>query len=180
MDAMEVLLTRRTIYKFKTDDVPDEAIREAINAATHAPNHKLTRPWRFVRVGRETRKALLEIATDLKKPTTDAGHEAVRMKTLDPPVLIVVTRVLTDDAFRAREDYAACACATQNLMLALHARGIGSHWGTGGLTRDPRSYELFGIDKGKEEITAFVWVGYAETTPSPERPPWEEFYRELP
>lgn len=33
----------------------------------------------------------------------------------------------------AREDYAACCCAVQNLCLSLHSQGLGTKWTTGEL-----------------------------------------------
>ncbi|MCZ7583091.1 MAG: nitroreductase [Deltaproteobacteria bacterium] len=167
MDVQQALLTRRTIPKYEPGPIDEEALREALTAAVHAPNHKLTNPWRFVRVGHETREKLLPIAWELKKAESPEARETIRKKFMNPAVLLVAAQIKTDDAFRAKEDYAACACAIQNLMLSLHGRGIGSMWGTGGPTRDQRTYDLLGIDRDKEEIIGFVWVGRAAAVPNP-------------
>ena len=58
------------------------------------------------------------------------------------------------------EDYAACACAVQNLMLYLWQAGIGVKWTTGQVTRDPRLYEILGVDGDMERVTGLFWYGY--------------------
>ena len=145
-------------------------------AAIAAPNHRMTEPWRFVRVGPEARKALLGIAADLKKPSdaaapSEAALEKLRAKMLTPAELLVVCQVRHPDPDVAREDYAAVACAVQSAMLAFWAEGIGSKWSTGAVTTDPRTYARLGIDPAHEEIVGFFWVGYAARAdvPKPRR-----------
>jgi len=69
----------------------------------------------------------------------------------------------------AREDYAAVACAVQNLMLALHAEGVGSKWTTGAVTRDLRTYDLTEVDFDIERIEGFIWIGIAAAGDKPTR-----------
>ena len=51
MELLEAIRTRRSIGN-STGDVPRETITELIEAATWAPNHKLTQPWHFTVVNR--------------------------------------------------------------------------------------------------------------------------------
>jgi nitroreductase len=183
MDVQNALLTRRTIHKYRSGPLPEGAIDDALLAAHHAPNHKHTVPWRFTVVGDETRAALVPIGVRAKaerKPLRAGQEEAIRKKLLSPTALIVVSQVRCDDAFRAREDYAACACAVQNLMLSLHARGIGSKWTTGAITQHPDAYALLGIDAALEEVIAWVWIGWSDTTNRAVRPPLGGVVRRLP
>ncbi len=183
MDVQEALLTRRTIHKYRAGALPDGALDEALLAAHHAPNHKFTVPWRFTVVGDETRAALVPIGVRAKaerKPLRAGQEEAIRAKLLQATALVVVSRVRCTDPFTAREDYAACACAVQNLMLSLHGKGIASKWTTGGVTRHPSAYEALGIDGAEEEIVGWVWVGWAAATAPPVRPPIEDVVRRLP
>jgi nitroreductase len=46
VDTIEALRARRSIGKLD-GDVPEAELRELIELATWAPNHKLTEPWRF-------------------------------------------------------------------------------------------------------------------------------------
>lgn len=189
MNVRDALLGRRTVHSYRPEPVPEEVIERALEAAIHAPNHRLTWPWRFLRVGRETRKGLVDIAVQLKSAGVDCGVEQlaalrgkIKGKFLNPHDLIVVTvRCGETDAIRAREDYAACACAIQNLSLSLWSDGVGSKWSSGAPTRHADTYQLLGIDPQAEEIIGFLWVGIADKVPHmPERPPLDSFVRRLP
>lgn len=185
MDVQQALLERRTVHSLTRDPVPDAAIERALVAATHAPNHRLTFPWRFVRVGRETRQPLADLAvrlqTEKKGPLPPEAETKVRAKILDPHELIVVSVVRDPDPMIAREDYASAACAIQNIHLSLWADGVASKWGTGAPTRHPEGYALFGLDPDRDEIVGFVWVGIAaKVPPAPARPPLADLVRQLP
>ncbi len=159
--------SRVTVHAYTTTPIPEEAIERALAAAVTAPNHRLTEPWRFLRIGPATRRALAEVAVQLKierldRPTNEQierARAAVSSKILDPPELIVAVQHLHEDPLVTREDYAAVACAIQNLMLSLHADGIGSKWSTGAVTRAARTYRLLGLDPAHERIVGFVWAG---------------------
>ena len=185
MDLHRALRERRTVHSYSRDPVAEDVIERALSAAIHAPNHRLTMPWRFLRVGRETRAALADLAVRLsiakKGPMTPEIEAKVRSKILDPHELIVVSVVRSDDAQTAREDLAAAACAIQNLSLSLFADGVGSKWSTGEPSRVDEGYALLGIDRAREDIVGFVWVGVPKRVPQiPPRPPLSDLVRRLP
>lgn len=185
MEAHEALMGRFTTQSWLPDAVPDAVIARALAAAHQAPCHKCSWPWRFTRVGPEGRRALADVGVALKRgdagaPLPDAQRAAVERKMLTPGELLVVSQVLSDDLFRRREDYAAVAAAVQNLMLSVHADGFGSKWGTGAVTRDPRTYACLGIDPSRERIEGFVFVGRSAGRPTIERPPLDAVVRRVP
>lgn len=188
MDLYEALLSRRTIYAFEDRPVPGEALLRALEAARWAPNHKLTEPWRFSVLGAETRAALGEVAARLGRDKakglspeeTERQVKRATEKVTKVPALVVVSQVRTpNDALRAREDYAAVACAIHNLVLSLWSEGVGCQWGTGGVTRDPETYRLLGIDPEAEEIVGLIKAGYPERVPPARRRPLEDVVRRL-
>ena len=183
MDVQEALITRRTVHKFLPGDLPEDTLRDALAAAHHAPNHKFTVPWRFTVVGPETRRTLVPIGVRVKndrKPLRDGQESAIRHKLLQATGLVVVSRVLCADSFQAREDYAACACAIQNMMLSLHARGLASKWTTGAVTRDAEAYDALSIDREVEEVIGWIWIGHPETVKPAVRPPLDDVVRHVP
>lgn len=164
MNVQELILTRRTIHDYQPGPIPEGAVERAVTAAMAAPNHRMTEPWRFVRVGPRGRRALVDISAELKGGAAAMGEpalEKLRAKMLNPAELLVVCRVLHDDADIAREDYAAIACAVQNAMLSFWSEGVGSKWSTGAVTTDERTYETLGVNPGAEEIVGFLWAGQA-------------------
>jgi nitroreductase len=164
MNVQELILTRRTIHDYQPGPIPEGAVERAATAAMAAPNHRMTEPWRFVRVGPEARRTLVDISAELKGGASALGGpalEKLRAKMLNPAELLVVCRVQHGDPDIAREDYAAIACAVQNAMLSFWAEGVGSKWSTGAVTTDERTYKALGIDPQTEEIVGFLWAGQA-------------------
>jgi nitroreductase len=164
MNVQELILTRRTIHDYQPGPVPEGAVERAVTAAMAAPNHRMTEPWRFVRVGPEGRRSLVDISAELKGGAAALGEpalEKLRAKMLNPGELLVVCRVRHDDPDISQEDYAAIACAVQNAMLAFWSEGVGSKWSTGAVTTDERTYRTLGVDPQQEEIIGFLWAGRA-------------------
>lgn len=189
MDLYEALLTRRTVFRYRDEPVPAASLERALEAARWAPNHKLTEPWRFYVVGTETRRALGEIAASLAEAKCQDRNadeiarqvERAKNKILQVPTLLVVSQTRSPgDDFRAKEDYAAVSLAIHNLVLAFWADGLGCQWSTGGITRDPSSYEALGISAETEEIAGFIKVGYPEKVPQSKRRPLSEVVFRLP
>ncbi len=171
MSVLDIVRTRRTIQRFEPAEVPREAILAAVEAARWAPCHRTTWPWRFVWPGPETRQALFSLGLELqaraKGCPPEAVEPAVRAKMLDPGALLVVVQRLDPDPAIREEDYASCAAAIQNAMLLLHERGLGSKWGTGKVTRHPRALKVLGVDRERERVVGFLWVGRPARVPRP-------------
>lgn len=161
---------RTTVHDYAPSAVDIAVVNRALTVALAAPNHRMTEPWRFIVVGRETREPLVAISVELKGQKSGGKVDpstasSVRDKMMNPAWLIVVSQVRNANPSVAREDYAAVACAIQNLMLSLHAEGVSSKWSTGAVATDPRSYQHLGIDPEREEIVGFVWAGLPAKPP---------------
>ena len=48
MDLTEAVYTQRAIWRFRADPVPDDLIRQVLEAATKAPSGSNTQPWVFL------------------------------------------------------------------------------------------------------------------------------------
>ena len=163
MHTYETLISRRTIHRYTSQPVDSEIIQRALVAAHHAPCHRLTFPWRFLLVGPNAREAIATLGVTLKQQRTGLSAEAAqsaRAKLLAPDRLVVVCQAACSDPFQAKEDYAACACAIQNLTLSLAEDGVGSKWSSGAITRDSETYRICGIDPAGFEIIGFIWAGH--------------------
>jgi nitroreductase len=159
-----VLRGRRTVHEFEPDRVPPrEQILAALELSTWAPNHHLTNPWRWYWLGRRTIEKVAALNARTVRETK--GEELARKKLESwlrmPGWLVLTAPVSMDEPIRHQEDFAACAAAAQNLMLALWARGIATKWSSGPITRHPEFYELLAIDAQKEHVLGIFWYGYA-------------------
>ena len=169
MDTLEAIKTRRTIGK-STGDVSREAITELIEAATWAPNHKLTQPWRFTVVTGSAREKLGEVwgreaAAKAEPAVRAAVMEGEAKKPMRAPAVIVVSTRTDANPVTAEEDLTATAAAVQNLLLAAHAKGLSAAWKTGKIVYNAEVKRFLGIEQS-DRVIAFVYLG-AEGTEVP-------------
>ena len=183
MDLLEAIHTRRTVHKYSPEVIPQETLDKLLMAGHHAPNHKLTWPWRFTVVGPQTRQQLVPVAIAckaVKRELSDEMKAAITAKIVTPGALVVVSQLRSDNDFQSKEDYAAVSCAIQNMMLAAHGEGLGTKWSSGGVTVHADTYSVLGIDQELEEIAGFIWVGVPAQVPTIKRPDIAAVTRKLP
>ena len=180
-ELAEVIRGRRTINLYLQTPVPEELVRDAIEAATWAPNHHVTEPWRFYLLGEQTVGHCLDLCHNIvsAKKSADAADFKRRSWSEKPGWLVVTCRRSADEQLQ-QEDYAACAAAIQNLMLYLWKAGVGSKWTTGDITRDPRFFDIVGIDDATELVVGLIWYGYPKLTPEQKRRGLDEVLSRLP
>ncbi len=179
--AADLIRTRRTIHAFQPEKPPREMIVQAIDLARWAPNHLLTEPWHFYLLGRKTVDAIARLNADLvsRRQGVEAGQaKLTRWQAI--PGWLVVTCDNSDDPIRAREDYAACCCAIQNLSLYLWGEGIGVKWTTGEVTRSADFYDLIWVNPELETVVGLLWYGYPAQVPQTPRKPVKEILVRLP
>ena len=156
----ELLRARRTTNLFEPEPVDSAALLDAIEVARWAPNHRLTQPWKFYLIGPKTAGAVAECWAGFEAEAKGEVAGASRLERLKViPGHFVVTSARDQDSVLDLENYAACCCAIQNLMLYLWQRGVGVKWTSGDITREPRLYELLGIDADAERIVGYFWYG---------------------
>ncbi len=161
MDISEAIRERRTVGAFTEQPIERDLIEELIEAAVWAPNHKHTEPWRFHVVSGAARDDLAgavmaELEANGASPAKDP-----RAKLKRAPLFVAITQTASpDDPVRDLEDYAACCCATQNLLLAAHARGLAAKWSTGALAESAAAKRWLGIGEA-DRIVGYIYLGYA-------------------
>jgi F420 biosynthesis protein FbiB-like protein len=139
---------RRSIRRFRPEDVPRGLVRELLEAACQAPSAHNRQPWRFVALERgEARRELVDALSrrfrrDLEAdgiPADEVGHRLARSQERlgGAPWLIVLclsTREMDvyADAGRGQAEremaLQSCALAGGHLLLAAHASGLGACW----------------------------------------------------
>ena len=99
MNVSEAIRTRRSVKIFKdTEPLDKETVESLIEAATWAPNHYFTEPWKFFVVQGEARKQLSEVmkkwaaakADDPNSPEAEKRIMKVGAKPLLAPTIIIV------------------------------------------------------------------------------------------
>lgn len=182
MDVNPIFEQRRTVHEFKKEKVNDDIIDRALVAANLAPCHKLTFPWRYKDIGVEKRKRIFEISLKLKTQKIKLSSSAETKlydKMMNPSHMIVASQIKSSNPVIEKEDYAACSCSIQNMMLSLAHDNVGSKWSTGKVTKSPDTYEVTNINSDEEEIIGFIYVGYGKTPVEIKRPKIESIFSSI-
>jgi len=163
MDLLHALATRRTASGFSPEPIARPIIERLIEAATWAPNHKHTEPWRFHVLAGDARSDLAARVADWMRDSeraTESQIDSTCKKLVRSPVVVVLAQTGTpDDPMRDLEDYAACASAAQNLLLAATGEGLVSKWSTGALATMPPAFEYFGLEE-HDRIVGYLYLAH--------------------
>ena len=158
LDLFEAVRLRRSVRAFTGEAVSDQEAEKLLEAARTAPSAGNIQPWEFVVVRKtEAKRRLAEAALD-----QDFIHEA--------PVVIVVCA----DENRSRKGYGSrgadlyciqdTAAATENMLLAACASGLGACW-VGAFNEDEVRKAL-NVPRGVKPV-AIVPIGHPAEKPEP-------------
>lgn len=152
MELFEAIRTRRSIRRFSDKPVGEDQLKQILDAAMMAPSAGNGQPWQFVVV---TDRALLDKVPEIH-PYAAMSKEATA------GVLVCGDTSIEKYPGNWPVD---CAAATQNMLLAVHALGLGGVW-TGiypGAERCEAFRELFGLPEHVVPL-CFVPIGYPAET----------------
>ena len=178
-DALTAIKTRRSVKEYLPTEIPREWIEELLDAAHWAPNHKLTHPWRFHVFSGEGRERLVgarqaAVRWAAEKKGEQASEDALnfaRAKCFSSPVVIIVSMVGDEKKITDQENYAACWCAIENLLVAATARGLGSYPSTGDWIDQNFVGPILGLTE-KERPVACIFLGTPSNRRWPNACPW--------
>jgi len=153
MDTYQAATQRRTIRRFKQDEIPADILRRLLNAARLAPSGANLQPLEYILVS--DREVVSQVFQCLKW----AGYIAPAG---DPPegkrpVAYVV--VLLNRKIREAGGNHDAAAAIENMLLVAHAEGIGTCW-IGSVDR-VRLASILSIPSS-HEIDSVVALGYPD------------------
>ncbi|MFH1010531.1 MAG: nitroreductase family protein [bacterium] len=158
METIEAIYTRRSIRKYASEPISEEMIHELLTAAMYAPSAGNQQPWHFVVI---TERRLLDAIPSF--------HPHAKMLK-QAPVAILVCGDPTLEKYKGRW-MLDCSAATQNILLAAHARGLGTVW-VGIYPERERIENMQRLLNLPPHIIplALIPIGYpAEHVPQPER-----------
>jgi nitroreductase len=152
---------------------PDDAqLRQMVEAAACAPDHRGLRPWRLIRIADHQREALADLfeaclhdradghapeltADDVAK-SRDKAHRA-------PTLLLAVLKAAPDDPeVPIIERAVTLGAALMNLLLAAHGLGYGAMLTSGRAVRTARFARAMAL-ADDEQAVCFVSIGTAAT-----------------
>ncbi len=173
MSALDVIMNRRTIRKFKSKPVPEELVLKIVEAGQRAPTACSLQTYTIIWVkDEEKRKALWETCGKqqfiLEAPVTLAICADVR-KLID-----MVKEYGSETSLEKGYGYAVklfaiidAALAAENMAIAAEALGLGSVF-IGGALANSKVVEILNLPKGVLPIS-LLCIGYPDEKP-PLRP----------
>ncbi|MEZ8102039.1 NAD(P)H nitroreductase [Vibrio bivalvicida] len=173
MDALDLLLNRRSIAKLSEPAPEGKALENIIRAGLRAPDHAGLTPWRFVIAQGEGLSKLSDIL--VKAAQSENSEQAVIDKLKNAPfrapmVITVIAKVTEHDKVPALEQYLSAGCAVQAMQMAAVAQGFQGFWRSGKWMFHPEVHQSFDLEEG-DEIVGFLYLGTPSCTPMkvPER-----------
>lgn len=158
MDVFECIAGRRSIHKFLQTPIEFDKLTQIMRAGMYAPCSGNQQNWKFIlEVNREKIKSIHPLALD-----QDCFLSA-------PACIIVVAETEKEEKFfgmRGKRLYAIqnCAAATQNILLAAHALGLGAVWI--GAFDENKLNDMYSVPPSAR-IQSLVLIGYADEVPQP-------------
>lgn len=142
MDAIDALKGRRSIRTYDTRPVPKKVIEEIIDTARLAPSSNNIQPWEFIVVTKQEARDKIADLTDYGKFIAQSG---------------ACVAVFAKDVKHYLEDGSA---ATENILVAAHALGLGTCW-VAGYKKDYADpvRRLLGVPE-RHNLVALIALGY--------------------
>ena len=155
--AIENIMTRTSVRQYKDQPVEQEKIDIMLKAAMAAPTAVNLQPWHFI------------VITDKQTIGLLSGQQPT-----NAPLLIAVCgdtdKTTTPDGKMKLPDFWVedVSAATENLLLAAHALGLGAVW-TGVYPAMDRTAEVANVLNCPKNIVpmAVVRIGYPDESPEP-------------
>jgi len=146
MSLLEVIFKRRSIRRYKDEPVPDEVLRNILEAGRLAPSANNAQPWHFIVVTDQKIKDKLSrgrwnrFIKDSAFTIVGCGYKDNKWSTVDVSI------------------------ALENMVIAAEAQGVGSCWI--GDFKEEEVKKLLGIPDYLK-IVALVSFGYPAEKPRP-------------
>lgn len=161
MDALDLLLNRRSASRLAEPAPAGEARLNIINAGLRAPDHGALQPWRFVIIENQglARFSQLLLAAARQNQMDEKTIEKASRAPFRAPLIITVVAHCTEETQVPRwEQVVSAGCAVQAMQMAALAQGFNGIWRTGAWTEHLLVREAFGC-REQDEIVGFLYLG---------------------
>lgn len=160
--VISAIKNRRSIRHFRKEPVSEDLLNQILESGLWAPSGKNNQPWKFAVVRDETLRESLSTFTHYGQVIRSA------------PVCIAVF-LDHNRVYDRTKDVQAVGASIQNMLLTIHALGLGGVWLGEILKNKEKVGELLGAQK-EWELMAVIALGHPVKTPknSGERDPLQE------
>jgi nitroreductase len=151
MDAIECMKTRRSIRNFKNQKVSDEIIDNIIENGCWAPSGLNHQPWKVIIVTEEKKKKELANCTHYNEIINNAPHTLA---------------IYLDQSkkYNYVKNVQSIGAFFQNILLALHALGLGGVWLGEIYNQKEQVDKVLDINNPNLEFMGAIAFGYPDET----------------
>ena len=156
MEAFECIMTRRSVRRYNDTPISEETLYKLLEAGANAPSAGNQQPWHFITV---TGKEALQTIADNFPYGKMLPHAACAI------IICMNTEAKPHPQFAVQD----CSAATQNILLAAHALGLGGVWiGTHPMKEREEFLQKFMSIPANFIPLCVISIGYPESTVSPQ------------
>ncbi len=179
MDALALLLERRSQPRLSTPAPAGEALENIKQAALRAPDHGGLTPWRFIvceggglkRLGLLFEQSAIENGKSAKEV-----ERAPQLPLRAPMVIVAIARYQDSPKVPRIEQVASASCAVMSMQMAAQAQGFNGIWRTGTYAQCELVRSELGLAED-DELVGFLYLGTpAVQAPPPEAKAAEDFF----
>jgi len=150
LSCIDLILNRRSIRKYKKEQVPESVKAKIIEAGRQAPSAANRQPWHFILIDDPGMKGEL-------------GKSRFGAFIKDSSFTIVGVSLPTDEVAK-KWGVVDVTIALQNMVLAAEVQGVGSCW-IGGFNEDDVK-KILGIPQ-EAKVVALISFGLPDESPAP-------------
>lgn len=166
-----VVLTRQSPLTLREPGPDGTALRAMLNGAMCAPDHGKLKPWRFIVIAADARRAFGTVLAEALRQREPGASDAVlareQAKALRAPmILVVIAKVRERKLVPAVEQVIATGIAANNILLVAHGLGYGGMWRTGAAAYDEHVRRALAVD-ASDSIVGFLYLGTPDVMPPP-------------
>ena len=156
MKTLEAIFTRRSVRDFRPAPIVEEDLKDLLKAGMQAPSAKNEQPWHFIVID----------DPDLLHAIPEFHPYAEMLNEAPLAILVCSDRKLEKKRASWLQD---CSAASQNILLAAHAKGLGAVW-LGIFPDADRVKGMQALLSIPEDIrpVSLVAVGHPRSVPAPE------------
>ncbi len=183
MDALTLLLTRRSQPRLTAPAPQGEALENIKQAALRTPDHASLCPWQFLVIegkGLDQLGSLFEQSAIDNDKSDREIQRAPQLPVRAPMIIVVATQYKEHEKVPMVEQLGSAACATMAMQMAAVAQGYQGIWRTGAYAHCSIVKAGLGISED-DEIVGFLYLGTpAQNLPEKNTPDSSEFFRSWP
>lgn len=161
MDALKLLLERRSCHALQAPGPPADVLDAILRAGLRVPDFQSLRPYEFLVAqgkGLDRLGALFAQAARAAGKSDDLVERAARMPHRAPLVITVVARHKPSTIVRPLEQHLSAGCAVMAMQMAALVQGFTGVWRSGWLMFDRTVHDLLALGS-QDQIVGFLYLG---------------------